>query len=87
MALEIKGLRAGTVRMRGNIEKLTGAINSFNEVAEKHVGDVGGLTAQVQQHSEDLEFAVNSLGNFVEEADDGEKKPPPAEKKEDGSFR
>lgn len=67
--LEIKGLKADALVMRANIERLRNAYKAFNALAPSHAGDVEGLVGQVTGMGEDLEFAVNLLGNSTGESE------------------
>ena len=63
MAREIKGLKGKALKARANIDALNAAYDKFNEAAPAHAADVDGLTSQVAGMHEDLQFAVNVLGN------------------------
>lgn len=69
MALEIKGLKGKALKARANIEALNSAYDKFNEAAPAHAADVDGLTSQVNGMQEDLQFAVNVLGNSTVESE------------------
>lgn len=69
MALEIKGLKGKALKARANIDALNVAYDKFNETAPAHVADVDGLTSQVTGMQEDLQFAVNVLGNSTVESE------------------
>ena len=63
MVLEIKGIKGKALTARSHIERLNNAYDKFNEAAPAHASDVEGLVSQVETLGEDLQFAVNVLGN------------------------
>ena len=81
MPLEIKGLKGKALKARANIDALNSAYDKFNETAPAHAADVEGLTSQVSGMQDDLQFAVNVLGNSASESEklaEEPKQEPPA---------
>jgi hypothetical protein len=78
MPLEIKGLKGKALKARANIDALNAAYDKFNEAAPAHAADVEGLTSQVSGMQDDLQFAVNVLGNSTSESEKLDDPPKPA---------
>ena len=63
MALELKGLAANMMRLRGTVERLnvkSSAAADKGELLEVHLKN---LETQIANHIDDIEFTANTLGN------------------------
>lgn len=67
MALELKGLKAGVSRLKGNIDTLNTIVGGANEKAEALISHVTDIGSQIGEHVEDVEFAAGTLGNSSRE--------------------
>ena len=74
MALQLKGIAGKALQARANVERLNKAYDTFNEAAPAHASDVEGLAKQVNGMQDDLDFAVNTLGNSAGVSDDTKEK-------------
>ena len=65
MALELKGLKAKSLKARASLDALNTAYDKFNADAVAHGADVAALTKDLEGMQEDLQFATATLGNSV----------------------
>lgn len=65
MALELKGLKAKSLKARASLDALNTAYDKFNADAVAHGADVAALTKDLEGMQEDLQFATAALGNSV----------------------
>jgi hypothetical protein len=65
MAMELKGLKAKSLRSRQVIERLGKAYDKFNADGEAHAGDVESIAGDLGSMSQDLGFMTRELGNSV----------------------
>ena len=73
MALEFKGIKANSLRLMGNHDRLGKLLVDAVETSDKLISHVGDFKEQTSQIVDDIEFAANVLGNSGGSSNDTEK--------------
>ena len=68
MALEIKGLKANMLKVQKRIETINGLAAGFDDKGAALEQGLRDITAQVEAHGSDLEFAASVLGNSSDDS-------------------
>lgn len=73
MALEFKGIKANSLRLMANHDKLNTMLASAVESSDKLISHVGDFKGMSDGMVEDIEFAANVLGNSGGQSSESEK--------------
>lgn len=73
MALEFKGIKANSLRLMANHDKLNTVLASAVESSDKLISHVGDFKGMSDGMVEDIEFAANVLGNSQGRSGESEK--------------
>lgn len=75
MPLEIKGLKGKALKAGAVFDRLNQAYDKLIETGSAHAADVESLPPQFEAMQDDIEFAVQTLGNSVNGSGESAEKP------------